>query len=238
MAEQKQFLDKDGLQALWNKIIDEIDNPIQTQLTDLANQISALALGMKLSASVSPTIVEKGKTTTIKVTGTISNKPDSFTISEMTFNNSTNNVTINNNVGTFTETIALTANKTYSIIAKLNGMSFTASTTISARYPTYYGFDSANGAVPANGLTKLTSSLVTTAKQSYSKEQSADGTLNFFILVPSDVVKPSTFTMGGAPFAMTNSTTTYNINGTNVTYTVYKSEGIYPKNTKLNITAS
>jgi hypothetical protein len=56
----------------------------------------------------------------------------------------------------------------------------------------------------------------------YDATATANG-VRFYLLVPNDVTKPTSFTMGGAPVDMASSTTTldgisYNVFYTNATY--------------------
>lgn len=108
---------------------------------------------------------------------------------------------------------------------------FNTSLTVQARYPIYYGFGSDAAAV---AQTYKTSRVVaTSAARTYARTSESTG--HFFIVVPPDIPALSSFTMGGAPFVMVESTATINnIDG----YRVYKSGVEYDANTTLSVVAS
>jgi hypothetical protein len=241
----KKFLDKYGL-----KIYHEL---IKKELDSINSKISALSLNMNMSLSASPATIERNKATNITIKATINNKPETFTFESMTVSGSDvkGTGTISGNAGTWVDNNVILnspASKTYNVETLVGGIKFTGSKTVSAYWPMYSGFatektEVVDGVVkrlgiPANGLTGLTYKLTSSAKTTYKVTQNAEGALPFFILVPSGVSAPSEFSMGGADFAMSKTTTTYTVNNADVTYTVFRSDGIYSTGKTLNITAS
>jgi hypothetical protein len=239
----KKFLDKYGL-----KIYHEL---IKKELDSLNSKISALSLNMNMSLSASPATIERNKATNITIKATINNKPETFTFESMTVSGSDVKGTISGNVGTWVENNVMLnspASKTYNVETLVGGLKFTGSKTVNAYWPMYSGFAAEKTEVvdgvtkhlgiPANGLTGLTYKLTSSAKTTYKVTQNTEGSLSFFILVPSGVAAPSAFSMGGADFAMSKTTTTYTVNNADVTYTVFKSDGKYSTGKTLNITAS
>ena len=131
----------------------------------------------------------------------------------------------NTSVVSYTELV--TGATSYNIKATYNGTTYTASTRVSAYYPTYYGFGVEYIDVLSN------KNLLSSAKRTYTDTANADG-VYYYILVPDGVSKPSSFTMGGAPFNMGSTNET--INGVN--YTVFKSGSIFNNGGKVNIVAA
>lgn len=237
----------------------------KTEQDNLASQIQALSLGLKVVGSANPSTIFKGNAHNITITATVQNMPTGFSINEIKIGN--NNATINNNKGTLTESnvklSGSTNSKSWSISAKVNGIPFTASASVSARYPIFYGMDENNGGLPKSLPTTIdyskmnigsydSNSNITdcnlkrdkyrTSARDYSYEKITNNNnveMNFFLLVPSDVTQPTGFTMGGAPFVMNDvKTATYKIDNVNVIYYVYKSGGSYPKNGSVTLALS
>jgi hypothetical protein len=131
----------------------------------------------------------------------------------------------NTYVVTYTEVVTDTT--TYVVKSTYNGTTYTASTKVNAYYPTYYGFGVEYGDVLNN------KKLLSSAKRTYTDTARTDG-VYYYILVPDGVSKPSSFTMGGAPFNMNSTNET--INGVN--YTIFKSGSIFNNGGDIDITAS
>ena len=233
--------------------LDERLTDVEDVQSNLASQIQALSLGMKVAGSASPSTFFKGNTHSVTVTATVQNMPSGFEIEEIKMGNT--NAIISSNKGTITESVKLsgtTNSKSWSISAKVSGIPFTSSASVNARYPIFYGMDENNNGLPKSLPTTIdyskmnigsysSNSSITgcnlkrdkyrTSARGYSYEKISNSTatpMNFFVLVPSDVSLPTGFTMGGAPFVMdTVKTSTYTIDGFGVTYYIYKSGGTY-----------
>lgn len=195
-------------------------NDIQT----LKAQLNALTLGAKATASVSKSSIYIGEENRITVTG----RMEPNTLSPCTvsiYKGSDLLSSANTYVVTYTEVVTDTT--TYVVKSTYNGTTYTASTKVNAYYPTYYGFGVEYGDVLNN------KKLLSSAKRTYTDTARTDG-VYYYILVPDGVSKPSSFTMGGAPFNMNSTNET--INGVN--YTIFKSGSIFNNGGDIDITAS
>lgn len=195
-------------------------NDIQT----LKAQLNALTLGAKATASVSKSSIYVGEENRITVTG----RMEPNTLSPCTvsiYKGSDLLSSANTYVVTYTEVVTDTT--TYVVKSTYNGTTYTASTKVNAYYPTYYGFGVEYGDVLNN------KKLLSSAKRTYTDTARTDG-VYYYILVPDGVSKPSSFTMGGAPFNMNSTNET--INGVN--YTIFKSGSIFNNGGDVDITAS
>lgn len=195
-------------------------NDIQT----LKAQLNALTLGAKASASVSKSIIYVGEENSITVTGRM--EPNTLTPCTVSiYKGSDLMASADTSVVSYTELVSGTTS--YNIKAVYNGTTYTASTRVSAYYPTYYGFGVEYNDVLSN------KNLLSSAKRTYTDTANADG-VYYYILVPDGVSKPSSFTMGGATFNMGSTNET--INGVN--YTVFKSGSIFNNGGEVNIIAT
>ena len=199
-------------------------------IENLKSQLNALVLGAKSTLSSSPSIIYAGEDTEITITGKLT--PDSLTPCEIYIYKDALYSDIIATGITPTVTVKQTINKksTYALKAVYNGTSYTATTTVNAYHPIYYGFGTSYKNVMNNGTKALKSS----AKGNYKATAEADG-VNYFILVPGGVTKPSTFTMGGAPF---NMVTEEIFTDSGVAYTVFKSGSIFNNGGNVDITAA
>jgi len=201
-----------------------------TRLTNVKGAVDALALGAKVTLTASPSVVYKGMETNISLIGSMSAvTPSSLTIKDgdTTIATSTNSASVS---GTATATITGNS-KAFTCQGVIEGVTLLGSVTVNARNPIYYGFGASYSdvAVAAHKL-----AATTTAARTYSGTASANGQ-HFYILVPSDISDVSSFTMGGAPFAM-NAVSQQTIGG--VTYRVHESSVIYNSGTTVNVAAS
>lgn len=195
-------------------------NDIQT----LKAQLNALTLGAKATASVSKSSIYVGEENRITVTGRI--EPNTLSPCTVSIYKGSDLLSsANTYVVTYTEVVTDTT--TYVVKSTYNGTTYTASTKVNAYYPTYYGFGVEYGDVLNN------KKLLSSAKRTYTDTARTDG-VYYYILVPDGVSKPSSFTMGGAPFNMNSTNET--INGVN--YTIFKSGSIFNNGGSVDITAS
>lgn len=188
------------------------------------NKIDLLASDVKVSVSVSSSVVYKGRSQTVDVVGRMNNgNPEHLKIDvsgETLIEGDTNPIST-------TDTFKIVSDvRRYDIEGIILGMILENSISIQARYPIYYGFgaNAADVAVEGNKYAATTS-----AKHIYEKTNtSAEDQLSFYILVPSDIEGLTTFVMNGAPFVMEPETTTIvQIDEVDVTYKVYKSANVY-----------
>jgi HEPN domain-containing protein len=105
---------------------------------------------------------------------------------------------------------------------------WSASCGRAAYYRTYYGFGHDVESVFIDGNNTITSS----ARGVYA-DTSKEDNVYYFIIVPSGVSVPSTFTMNATPFVMNKSTLTKN----NISYTVFKSGSSFGIGGEVNINA-
>lgn len=193
-------------------------------IQSLKAQLNALTLGAKASASISKSSIYIGEENSITVTGRM--EPNTLTPCTVSiYKGSDLMASADTSVVSHTELV--TGATSYNIKATYNGTTYTASTRVSAYYPTYYGFGVEYNDVLSN------KNLLSSAKRTYTDTANADG-VYYYILVPDGVSKPSSFTMGGAPFNMGSTNET--INGVN--YTVFKSGSIFNNGGSVNIVAA
>ena len=193
-------------------------------IQSLKAQLNALTLGAKASASISKSSIYVGEENSVTVTGRM--EPNTLTPCTVSiYKGSDLMASANTSVVSYTELV--TGATSYNIKATYNGTTYTASTRVNAYYPTYYGFGVEYNDVLSN------KNLLSSAKRTYTDTANADG-VYYYILVPDGVSKPSSFTMGGAPFNMGSTNET--INGVN--YTVFKSGSIFNNGGKVNIVAA
>ena len=190
----------------------------------LKAQLNALTLGAKASASVSKSSIYVGEENSITVTGRM--EPNTLTPCTVSIYKGLDLMaSADTYVVSYTELVS--GATSYNVKAVYNGTTYTASTRVNAYYPTYYGFGVEYNDVLSN------KNLLSSAKRTYTGTANADG-VYYYILVPDGVSKPSSFTMGGAPFNMGSTNET--IDGIN--YTVFKSGSIFNNGGSVNIVAA
>ena len=193
-------------------------------IQSLKAQLNALTLGAKASASISKSSIYVGEENSVTVTGRM--EPNTLTPCTVSiYKGSDLMASADTSVVSYTE--ILTGTTSYNIKVVYNGTTYTASTRVNAYYPTYYGFGVEYSDVLSN------KNLLSSAKRTYTDTANADG-VYYYILVPDGVSKPSSFTMGGAPFNMGSTNET--INGVN--YTVFKSGSVFNNGGSVNIVAA
>ena len=193
-------------------------------IQSLKAQLNALTLGAKASTSISKSSIYVGEENSITVTGRM--EPNTLTPCTVSiYKGSDLMASANTSVVSYTELV--TGATSYNIKAVYNGTTYTASTRVNAYHPTYYGFGVEYNDVLSN------KNLLSSAKRTYTDTANADG-VYYYILVPDGVSKPSSFTMGGAPFNMGSTNET--INGVN--YIVFKSGSIFNNGGNVNIVAA
>lgn len=193
-------------------------------IQSLKAQLNALTLGAKASASISKSSIYVGEENSITVTGRM--EPNTLIPCTVSiYKGSDLMASADTSVVSYTELV--TGTTSYNIKAVYNGTTYTASTRVNAYYPTYYGFGVEYSDVLSN------KNLLSSAKRTYTDTANADG-VYYYILVPDGISKPSSFTMGGAPFNMGSTNET--INGVN--YTVFKSGSVFNNGGSVNIVAA
>lgn len=212
----------------------KLSKEVQTEFETLNSQIVALSAGLKASLTSSPNVVHKGIKTDITLTARLDNNAGAVEANNILIKKGDNVIADNTNKSSLIALYEFTPSSDTDFIADIgiNGMTLTAKTTVSARNPVYAGMGTSAEEVAVD---KNKQSARTSARgYTYTKTATADGQY-FFLLVPSDVTKPTTFTMGGAPFAM-EAGTTETING--ISYTVYRSSEVYNTGAEVNVTAN
>ena len=190
----------------------------------LKAQLNALTLGAKASASVSKSSIYVGEENSITVTGRM--EPNTLTPCTVSIYKGLDLMaSADTYVVSYTELVS--GATSYNVKAVYNGTTYTASTRVNAYYPTYYGFGVEYNDVLSN------KNLLSSAKRTYTGTANADG-VYYYILVPDGVSKPSSFTMGGAPFNMGSTNETIN----EINYTVFKSGSIFNNGGSVNIVAA
>ena len=128
----------------------------------------------------------------------------------------------------YSDKISKTTSYSATCVYKNGVKSWSSSASKHSYYRTYYGFGLNEEDVFANGHSKITSS----AGGTYSEVSNADN-VYYYIIVPSGVSCPSTFTMNATPFVMNKSYLTKN----NITYTILKSGSDFSVGGDVNINA-
>lgn len=203
----------------------EVDNKfLELEIDKILNNVS-------LSMSCSPSsIFEKGTSVSHIVTLKVNN----FTLNDKTVLScyiKKNGVIVAESTGStvsYSDTIVNTVSYSGVVTYKNNVKSWTSSCTRSAYNKTYYGFGLNEEDVFTNGHSKITSS----AKGTYSEVSNKEN-VYYYIIVPSGVSCPSTFTMNATPFVMNKSSLTKN----NITYTIFKSGSDFSVGGDVNINA-
>lgn len=203
----------------------EVDNKfLELEIDKILNNVS-------LSMSCSPSsIFEKGTSVSHIVTLKVNN----FTLNDKTVLScyiKKNGVIVAESTGStvsYSDTIVNTVSYSGVVTYKNNVKSWSSSCTRSAYNKTYYGFGLNEEDVFTNGHSKITSS----AKGTYSEVSNKEN-VYYYIIVPSGVSCPSTFTMNATPFVMNKSSLTKN----NITYTIFKSGSDFSVGGDVNINA-
>ena len=254
-TESAKYSNLAGLTTFWQKSKLYV-NDIKS---DLENKINALSLGMKLTASASPSIILPNTSKQITFTGSITN-PGALGISkEGNTTTSSNSMylidgseQLNMSFSSFSSNTEKHAckhsvkledgtSKTFTMKANIGGMEFIGTTTVYARNYIYYGMCEAN---PDNqylpvsdwktGTNKLISAHKTSAAgQAFTVSNDTNSILHFFLLVPTGVTLPSKFEFNATQVAVVK---TEGVKYDGITYTVYrtKSQG-YGKGVTLTI---
>lgn len=226
-TETKQFLDKIGLDTLWNKIC---------SIFASKSELNALSAGLKLTLSVSPTIIYKNTATDVTVTGTVKDNSGNVNASEIIIKtgNDILKTVEDNYTASHTYSVNTSSNVAYISTAVASGLSLSATTTLNARYPVYFGMGTSAENVKAlnNKASARTSAVSSTT---YDATASSNG-VRFYLLVPNDVTRPSSFTMGGAPVDMIIPTTTEKLD--NIDYYVFYTNATYNSGASVKIKAN
>lgn len=202
---------------------------------DINNKIDALAAGLKLTVTASPTIIQKNTATNVTFEANVTDNSGTVTPTSVKINNENVSKDSNNK---YKKTISInTASSTYSMSASavVNGMELTGKVAINARNRIYYGMSTSEPT--SSNLTSFKNSLRTSSRgTTYTATSTANGSY-FYLIVPSDVTSPTSetsFTMGGAPAAFTKTTKTIN----SISYNIYKSNASYNTGISVSITAN
>lgn len=231
-----KYLDYNGLGIFLNKLKQYISDAD----TLLNNKIQALSLGMKLTGSVSPSVIYKNTPSVFTFTGTLTN-PSEFTIDSMKVKDNSSGteyvMTVDkNNSNKYTYSLnnqtLNTNSKSYTITASASGLTFVATVSVNARYPIYCGMGAsvAEVKIEENKLTARTS-----ATGTYDVAVNKDG-VKFYLLIPADITVPKSYSMGGAPVDMYIPTTTTTLDG--VTYYVLYTNASYSTGSSVSIKVS
>lgn len=197
-----------------------------SDITDLQNQINALAMGAKLTLASSKSLVARD-VDTFNLTATFNlDTPASVSI----FDGATELVkTEDSRTATKTGMGPLSDTKTYTAKAIYLGMNFNASVTVTVKDYILYGFCA--GASEFSGLIKYLGS--STKGKEFISTSTADGQ-DFYLLVPDGIALPTRFSMGKAP-AEFEQLSKVVVGGVN--YTPFKAKDTYASGATLKIEA-
>ena len=205
---------------------------VTDELNAINSRVEAIASGAEVTLSLNVACIYKNVSTSVTITANVNGiTPETLKIMEGSLSGTV--LKSGNNVKTLTASKAFTLSsntKTLYGLATYQGLEFSGSIVLNARYPIYYGFGSSpeEVAVDANKLSARVS-----ASGTYNGTATADGQ-HFYILVPNDINALSSFTMGGAPYVMNSSTKT--IDG--ISYRIYTSGAVYNTGATVSVTAS
>lgn len=212
----------------------KLSSDVQKELETLNSQITALSAGLRASLTATPNVVHKNTATQITLNGSLKDNTGDVEADNILIKKDDDMIAEGTNKASIFAMYSLNTSSDTEFSADINvkGMKLSAKATVSARNPVYAGMGTSatSVAVAAN----KESARVSAKGYTYTKKATADGQY-FFLLVPSDVTKPTTFTMGGAPFAM-EAGKTETING--ISYTVYRSSEVYNAGAEVNVTAN
>lgn len=204
---------------------------------ELSAQVAALIAKAELNITVTPTVIEIGKNSNVKIDGTLrsNNGMNADSMNLYADNIETNPLASDTNVRTisYTDSYIMSAvgDKTFVVTASISGGTLSISTKIYGRYATYCGFGATYSAVVGKGKRLVTSAA---GGATYTGTAEADG-VKFYILVPTGTTVPTTFTMNATPFVMRNQGTQ---TISDVSYTVLESGSAFNIGGKVNIVAS
>lgn len=199
---------------------------------DINNKIDALAAGLKLTVTASPTIIQKNTATNVTFEASVTDNSGTVTPTSVKINNEDVSKDSNNK---YKKTVSInTASNTYSMSASatVNGMELKGKVAINARNRIYYGMSTSTPS--SSNLTSFKNSLRTSSKGTTYTDTATANDSYFYLIVPSDVTSPTSFTMGGAPAAFTKTTATIN----SISYNIYKSNASYNAGISVSITAN
>ena len=201
------------------------------QIATLNGQVSALSSGLKITTTLSPTVVYRGESSTVKVNTTLSDNTGNVEAAKMNaeiLGNMQEVTGAKSKVFTFNNVVLSDDNTIVKTSANYNGMTLSAKNTLYARYPIYMGVGTNAQQVYDNLTNKQAAK--TSAAGKYNATIESNGQF-FYLLVPTDVTQPSSFYMN-SPFAMAETT---NATFGGIAYKVYRSANSYNAGTKLNI---
>lgn len=199
---------------------------------DINNKIDALAAGLKLTVTANPTIIQKNTATNVTFEASVTDNSGTVTPTSVKINNEDVSKDSNNK---YKKTVSInTASNTYSMSASatVNGMELKGKVAINARNRIYYGMSTSTPS--SSNLTSFKNSLRTSSKGTTYTDTATANDSYFYLIVPSDVTSPTSFTMGGAPAAFTKTTATIN----SISYNIYKSNASYNAGISVSITAN
>ena len=215
--------------ALNSGITETQRETMQAEIAANKAKIAALAAGIDVNISFSPSVIYKNVETSVTITGTMVNgvptnmklMDGETVIHEGAASPLSDQVSVNISTNT----------KTFKVVGESSGVTLSKEGNVTARYPIYYGFDASPEVLAVSSLNRYAPT--TSAAHTYNSQNGTNGQ-HFYILVPSDISALSSFTMNGAPFVMTASTEV--ING--ITYKVYTSGNTYNAGTQVTVVAS
>ena len=220
-----------------NGDLDSTTYATMTQLDDLQNQLSALSAGIKVTASLSVSTIYKNIATSVKITGTTKDNAGNITASEIVIKEGSTVLATANNVATTSHTKSVTTTSSsivFTVTAIAQGLPLSTTVTLYARYPVMYGMGTSAENVYNNG-SKASARTSAVSTSTYNATASANN-VRFYLLVPSDVTRPTSFTMGGAPVDMVIPTATTTIGG--IAYYVFYTNAIYNSGAAVQIKAN
>lgn len=205
-------------------------------MTELGNQIQALAAGLTLNLTASLSTIYKNKSTPITLTATVKDTAGNVNATSIVIKDGSTELKSASNTYTTSVSKSISTNNntyTFATTAVVNGMTLNKSVSISARNAVYYGMGNSAEDVKANG-SPASARTSAVSNITYDATASSNGE-RFYLLVPSDVTRPTSFSMGGAPVDMVIPSSTTTIDG--IAYYVFYTNATYNSGGNVQIKA-
>jgi hypothetical protein len=204
--------------------------------TELENQIKALAAGLTLNLTADPPTIYKNESKSITLTATVKDTAGNVNATSIVIKDGSTELKSASNTYTTNVSKSITTNNntyTFTTTAVVNGMTLNKSVSISARNAVYYGMGNSASDVKTNG-SKASARTSAVSNTTYDATASSNGE-RFYLLVPSDVTSPTSFSMGGAPVDMVIPSSTTTIDG--IAYYVFYTNATYNSGGNVQIKA-
>lgn len=207
---------------------------VEADLSELEAKIDSnteliVSLHATASLTASPTVIEKGVSTSVTFTGTGLFNGSTDSLYNLVLTDSGNNIITSSTSSTVTYTASLSDSTTYYLDAYFDSdmtISVQASRTVNAYYPIYLLTSSSSSITSGTTITSsgTKQSIKSSAAGSYSVTTSSGDYV--WLFVPSGVTVPTSATISGFDCPLADSTTisSVSVNSATVSYTALRTE--------------